>query len=66
MAVVFDKMDKVGLKERFVREIQSKIFAGELQPGDQLPSERELAAQMGISRSLVNMGILELESKGFV
>ena len=54
------------MKERFVREVQRKIFAGELLPGEQLPPERELAAQMGISRSLVNVGILDLESKGFV
>ena len=66
MATEFEKLDQAGLKERFVREIQRKIFAGELQPGEQLPPERELAAQMGVSRSLVNVGILDLESKGFV
>jgi len=66
MAASFEKLDSAGLKERFVREMQRKIFAGELLPGEQLPPERELAAQMGISRSLVNVGILDLESKGFV
>ena len=66
MTTTFEKLDSVGLKERFVQEIQRKIFAGELLPGEQLPPERELAAQMGISRSLVNVGILDLESKGFV
>lgn len=66
MATVFEKMDQAGLKARFVREMQRKIFTGALSPGEQLPPERELAAQMGISRSLVNVGILELESKGFV
>ena len=66
MATEFEKIDRTGLKERFVREVQRKIFAGELLPGEQLPPERELAAQMGISRSLINVGILDLESKGFV
>lgn len=66
MAAIFEKLEQIGLKERFVREIQKKIFAGELLPGEQLAPERELAAQMGISRSLVNMGMLDLESKGFV
>jgi len=66
MATTFEKLDSSGLKERFVREMQRKIFAGELLPGEQLPPERELAAQMGISRSLVNVGILDLETKGFV
>lgn len=46
--------------------MQCKILSGELQVGQQLPPERELAAQMGVSRSLVNTGILELEEQGFV
>ncbi|MDR2035690.1 MAG: FCD domain-containing protein [Coriobacteriales bacterium] len=62
----FEKIDQASLKERFVREIQRKIFAGELLPGEQLPPERELAVQLGVSRSLINVGILDLESRGFV
>ncbi len=42
------------------------IFNGELKPGQRLPAERDLACQMGVSRSLVNVSILELESQGFV
>ena len=55
-----------GLKKSFVYTMQCKIISGELQIGQQLPPERELAAQMGVSRSLVNTGILELEEQGFV
>lgn len=46
--------------------MQQKIFSGEYQIGQQLPPERELAAELGVSRSLVNTGILELASQGFV
>ncbi len=59
-------MKQEGLKKTFVHQMQQKIFSGELQIGQKLPPERELAAQLGVSRSLVNTGILELESQGFV
>lgn len=54
------------LKELFVKEIEAKIISGALKPGDRLPPERELASMMGISRGIVNSGILELASKGFL
>lgn len=66
MSVSFNKIKNLSLKERVLREMEKKIFSGELQPGDRLPPEREIAASMGISRSLVNLCILELESRGFV
>lgn len=62
----FQKLSHESLKDQFVRDIQQRIISGELQPGDRLPPERELAAAMGISRSLVNNGMLELESRGLV
>lgn len=46
--------------------MQQKIFSGEYQVGQQLPPERELAAELGVSRSLVNTGILELANQGFI
>ncbi|MEA4940369.1 MAG: FCD domain-containing protein [Christensenella sp.] len=59
-------MKQNGLKKNFVHTIQQKIFSGEYAIGQQLPTERELAAQLGVSRSLVNTGVLELASQGFV
>ena len=59
-------MKQNGLKKNFVHTIQQKIFSGEYAIGQQLPTERELAAQIGVSRSLVNTGVLELASQGFV
>lgn len=46
--------------------MQQKIFSGEYQIGQQLPPERELAQELGVSRSLVNTGILELANQGFI
>ncbi|MDP3447051.1 MAG: FCD domain-containing protein [Eubacteriales bacterium] len=59
-------MKQEGLKKSFVHAMQQKIFSGEYQVGQQLPPERELAQELGVSRSLVNTGILELASQGFI
>lgn len=59
-------MKQEGLKKSFVHAMQQKIFSGEYQIGQQLPPERELALELGVSRSLVNTGILELANQGFI
>ncbi len=66
MEAGFSKIKAEGLKELFVKDIEAKIISGQLSPGEKLPAERELAAMTGVSRSIVNSGILELASKGFV
>lgn len=62
----FEKINAPSLKALFVNSILERILSGELKPGDRFPSERELAQQTGISRSIVNQGMMELESQGFV
>ncbi len=62
----FKKISTPSLKDLFVRELENKILSGELKVGDKLPSERELAASMQVSRAVVNTGIAELEQKGFL
>ncbi|MBA4347251.1 MAG: hypothetical protein C0413_00135 [Clostridiales bacterium] len=62
----YKKMKQEGLKKSFVHAMQQKIFSGEYQIGQQLPPERELAQILGVSRSLVNTGILELANQGFI
>ena len=54
------------LKKSFVDEMQFRILSGQLRPGDRLPAERDLALEMGISRTSVNQGILDLERLGFL
>lgn len=58
--------EKLSVRETFVREIESKILSGELRPGDRLPTSRELCTQMGVSLTIVNAGVAELQNKGFV
>lgn len=62
----FQKISAPSLKELFVEQLEGKILSGELPIGAKLPSERELAASMQVSRAVVNAGIAELEQKGFL
>lgn len=66
ISMPFQKIVMPTMKELFVRQMESMILSGELAAGEQLPNERELSAQMNISRTVVNSGIQELAKNGFV
>jgi len=46
--------------------LEEAILSGELAPGDYLPSEREISAQMDVSRSVVREALGRLASLGLV
>src|ERR1700732_2926639 len=54
------------LYEQIVQQIQDSITNGELREGDQLPAERELAQQFGVSRTAVREAVKTLREKGLV
>ena len=54
------------VKELFIQQLEGMILSGELAFGEQLPPARELAAKMGVSRTVVTAGLVELEKLGFV
>lgn len=58
------KNDSVAAKA--AKELLSRILSGELKAGLYLPTERDMAEQMGISRASVHQALLELELQGFV
>ena len=62
----FEKLISPSLKELFISNIEAKILSGELPVGQQLPPERQLAQSMGVSRAVVNSGIVELGNRGFL
>lgn len=62
----FKKLSAPSLKDLFVQQLQGMILSGELSMGTRLPTERELAAQMQVSRAVVNGGLAELASQGFL
>lgn len=62
----FEKLVSPSLKELFIAHIETMILSGELPVGQQLPPERQLAQSMGVSRAVVNSGVVELERRGFL
>lgn len=48
------------------KELQRLIVDGRLKPGEQLPSETELATRFGVNRSTIREGIRQLESEGLL
>jgi GntR family transcriptional regulator len=51
---------------QLAQELQRRIEAGLLKPGDLVPSERELADTYGISRMTVRQGLANLVSEGLL
>ena len=54
------------LYEQIVLQIEESIQKGVLKAGDQLPAERELAQQFGVSRTAVREAVKALREKGLV
>ena len=57
---------KESLKDVFVARFEKLILSGKLSIGEKLPSERELALRLGVSRPVVHDGLMDLVSKGLV
>src|SRR5579863_999490 len=54
------------LYEQIVKQIEESVLKGALKAGDQLPAERELAQQFGVSRTAVREAVKALREKGLV
>lgn len=54
------------LKDVFIQRFEELILSGQLQIGQKLPSERELALRLGVSRPVVHSGLVDLEAKGLI
>jgi len=54
------------ISEEIVNQIKQLISSGELKPGDRIPSERELATMLGVSRPSVREAIMVLDAMGFL
>lgn len=59
-------MSRIDRVTTLANQFERAILSGELSPGDPLPSEREISAQMGVSRSVVREAIKRLASLGLV
>jgi len=63
---VYKVIQSSRLYEQIVHQIEESILKGALKPGDQLPAERELAQQFGVSRTAVREAVKVLREKGLV
>ena len=54
------------LSDRLAARLIRQIESGRLQPGERLPSEVQLAATHGVSRSVVREAVHQVKSRGLV
>ena len=63
---MFQKIKPKRISDEIFEQIRKLIVEGKLRPGDKLPPERELAAQMGVSRPTLREAINKLEARGLL
>jgi DNA-binding FadR family transcriptional regulator len=54
------------LKEACIARLEQMILSGELVIGERLPSERDFAARLYVSRPVLHQALVDLEAKGLV
>jgi len=63
---MFEPVSTGRVSGEIVSRIKGAIRAGELAPGDQLPAERDLTKQLGVSRVSVRDALRMLEANGLI
>ena len=64
--VHLDYRDARPIYTQIVDNFRTQIASGILQPGDKLPSVRELATQLSINPNTIQRAYRELEQRGFI
>jgi GntR family transcriptional repressor for pyruvate dehydrogenase complex len=59
-------IQRTPLYKQVLDRIQGLVEAGAIVPGDQLPPERELAEQLGVSRTSLRQALTALEALGMI
>jgi GntR family transcriptional repressor for pyruvate dehydrogenase complex len=54
------------LSDRVARQVLQAVVGGKLAPGDRLPTERDLAQQFGVSRTVVREAVRSLAGRGII
>ncbi|MEM9146145.1 MAG: FCD domain-containing protein [Pseudomonadota bacterium] len=62
----FHKISSEKISQAVIRQIESLILQGVLRPGDRLPSERDLAERLDVSRPTLREALAELEDRGLI
>jgi GntR family transcriptional repressor for pyruvate dehydrogenase complex len=66
MTNVFKPIRPKKISEEIVSQIKALIASGELKPGERVPSERDMANLLGVSRPSVREAIMVLEAMGLL
>lgn len=62
----FAPIERTPLYKQILERIHRLVESGDIVPGDQLPSERELTVQFGVSRTSLRQALTALEALGMV
>lgn len=63
---ILDHTSPEPLYEQLSRQIRERVLAGKMPPDSKLPSVRDLAEELSVSRNTVESTYLELHSEGFI
>lgn len=61
-----DRSEGVPLYLQLKRRLEHLVRTGSLAPGDRLPTEREMARRLGLSRNTVSLAYRQLEAEGLI
>ena len=62
----FQKINPERVSDSVVKQIEQLILRGILRPGERLPSERDLAERLGVSRPSLREAVSDLENRGLL
>jgi len=62
----FTRIESEKLAQSVVRQVELLILRGILRPGERLPSERDLAERLGVSRPSLREAVAELQERGLL
>lgn len=65
-APAFSPVQTTRVFEEIASQVRSQLASGRLRPGDRLPSERDLAQQLGVGRNSVREALRALEVSGIL
>ncbi len=63
---MFKKISPRKISDEIIEQFKELLSKGELKPGDELPSERELAESIGVSRPPLREALNALQAMGFI
>jgi DNA-binding transcriptional regulator YhcF (GntR family) len=64
--ISIDRGREIPVYRQIIEKITTLVSSGEMQPGDKLPPERELALQLGIARGTITKAYEELARSGIL